>query len=263
MADGQFVVPTSVLLPSGQILDLTRPRSQGVLDAEALAYCRDRGIALAFDPVQIGSVIANCEDDLSAWQQPSDWPQRSDAAGRSPQLPDRIQRLRQRLRLRPWQLRDADAFVDLLDNPAVWRFLPDNYPAPLTRDVALGLIELSNSATHHVVLAIEAGGQVVGQVRLLFEEERDRAAQGEISYWLGEPHWGQGLASDAVALFTFDCFQQRPALESIIARVQNDNRASAKVLEKCGYCLAPRAAAAAVLDYRIDRRAAERAIARS
>lgn len=58
-------------LPDGRTLDLQRPRWQGVLDAEELAYCRAHGIELAYDCAQIGWVPASCVDDTPATPTPA------------------------------------------------------------------------------------------------------------------------------------------------------------------------------------------------
>lgn len=55
-----------VVLPSGRVLDLHRSRWDGVLDREEFTYCRQHGIALAFDCAQTGWVVGTCTDDLES-----------------------------------------------------------------------------------------------------------------------------------------------------------------------------------------------------
>jgi RimJ/RimL family protein N-acetyltransferase len=52
----------------------------------------------------------------------------------------------------------------------------------------------------------------------------------EIGYWLGKPHWGKGIASQALRQFV-DGVQFRP----LHAHVAKHNVASIRVLEKCGF----------------------------
>jgi RimJ/RimL family protein N-acetyltransferase len=52
----------------------------------------------------------------------------------------------------------------------------------------------------------------------------------EIGYWLGREHWGKGLMTDALSLFLAE-LPDRP----LIAHVAPANRASIRVLEKCGF----------------------------
>lgn len=209
---------------SGRAPDLRRPRWSGPLDSAELEYSRRHSIALAYDPVQIGWVLAGSPETADVQGRTTVPPGSADSA------PTRVQ-----CTLRPWRTDDIAAFRALLDNPRVWEFLPEPYPAPLTDEVVRGLIELSNGAEHHEVRAIEVDGEAVGQVRLAFDPGGDDRSEGEISYWLGEPHWGRGIGSQVVSLYTAACFRSRPDLESVVARVHGRNAASARVLEKAGY----------------------------
>ena len=58
----------------------------------------------------------------------------------------------------------------------------------------------------------------------------------EIGYWLGEPHWGKGIATKAVEAFTEFAFSNFE-IERVQAIVYEWNSASARVLEKAGYAL--------------------------
>ncbi|MCU4651569.1 GNAT family N-acetyltransferase [Roseibacterium sp. SDUM158016] len=218
-------------LPSGRILDTRRPRSAGVLDEEEFAFCKEQGVSLSYDPVQIGWVPATAEDDISGFRRAS-----LPVAPLATRSPGSIE-FGGRYRLRPWSAADVEVFVDLLDNPRVWEFMPEDYPAPLDRDLAAFLIEISNKTDHHEVYAVEVHGEPVGQVRLAFEQAMGDGSEGEISYWLGERHWGNGIAGDLVAFYTDLCFRRRPELRSIVARVHERNAASARVLQKSGYVL--------------------------
>jgi RimJ/RimL family protein N-acetyltransferase len=52
----------------------------------------------------------------------------------------------------------------------------------------------------------------------------------EVTYWIGRPHWGKGIATGALAaLLAID--RSRP----MYGRVASDNVASRRVLEKCGF----------------------------
>ena len=245
--------PAKVVLPSGRVLDLRGPRSKSLLDNEALDYCKAQGIALAYDPVQIGIVPADCEDDiaddLAHTRRGLPVPTTFDA----PKPPGRIAELHQRYRLRRWASTDRETFVALLNDPAVWRYLPEPFPDPLTAETAAGPIELSNTSAHHDVMAIDVDGIVVGQVRLLLDGGGAEANGGEISYWLGKAHWGRGIASDVVELFTYHCFQQRPNLQSIVAHAHKDNHPSARALNKSRYRPVTQADSSGFIRYRIAR----------
>jgi RimJ/RimL family protein N-acetyltransferase len=57
-----------------------------------------------------------------------------------------------------------------------------------------------------------------------------RDGHREVGYWLGRDFWGQGIASRALAAFLAD-EKTRP----LFAGVAQHNRASVRVLEKCGF----------------------------
>ena len=195
-----------------------RRRSEGVLTQAEIAFCRAHRIALAFDPVQIGWVVANCIDDI-------DENERSLAG---PAFKPRS--LAPTYRFRRWTLEDLPVYRALLNDPAVWAMMYEPYPDPLDEDLARKLIELSNS-DHHEVMAVLRDGEIVGQVRMLF----DGADSAEFSYWFGRAHWGKGLGSAIVAIHSGRTFVQNPGLMSIYAVVHPSHAASRQVLRKAGY----------------------------
>ena len=56
----------------------------------------------------------------------------------------------------------------------------------------------------------------------------------EIGYWLAKEEWGKGIMTDVVETVSQYGFQDL-GLHRIEARVFESNKASARVLEKCGY----------------------------
>ena len=135
--------------------------------------------------------------------------------------------------LRAWSEQDLDRYVHLLDNPEVWKYLPEEYPSPLTRENAQILIDISNSLAQHQVFAIEQAGEIVGQVRMLFSA--DGGTDCEISYWLGQAYWGKGIISKIIPLYTARTFKEFPDIKSIFAKVAVGNDGSARALLKAGY----------------------------
>jgi RimJ/RimL family protein N-acetyltransferase len=69
-------------------------------------------------------------------------------------------------------------------------------------------------------------GQVVGSV----SSYEETAGHPEVTYWLGKPYWGQGLATAALRAFLVQV-----TVRPIYARAAKDNRGSLRVLEKCGF----------------------------
>lgn len=137
--------------------------------------------------------------------------------------------------LRPWTQHDLDRYVALLDDPEVWRFLPEDYPAPLGRALARDLIALSQNAEHHIVRAIIHAGQPVGQVRLSFVPGDMRREMAEIGYWLGRAYWRHRIATEAVTQFSACAFAMLPQLRAQFARVHPENRGSLRLMARLGF----------------------------
>lgn len=212
----------------GGIIDLERPRSIGVLSDEEVSFCRANDIQLSYDPMQIGWVPATAVDDFNA---EVNMPPRRRAASHSAVAhKPQINALHPQYRMRAWEPYDLEVYKTLLDDPDVWRFMPEDYPDPLTDETAAALIELSNASNHHQVLAVLRDSKTVGQVRLLYDVDDTDAGIAEISYWLGRAYWGKGIGSDVVALFTDRCFADNPGITMLIARVHKENGGSAAVL---------------------------------
>lgn len=72
-------------------------------------------------------------------------------------------------------------------------------------------------------------GQVAGSVASYIDEE---FGQPEITYWIGKEYWGKEVATRALSAF-LDHVTARP----IYGRAAKDNRASIRVMEKCGFTL--------------------------
>ncbi|KAF2964743.1 hypothetical protein GQX73_g8824 [Xylaria multiplex] len=53
-----------------------------------------------------------------------------------------------------------------------------------------------------------------------------------LGYWLGEDHWHQGIATEAVSAFTKWAFDNFDNLLRLEAEVSDGNAAGARVLEK-------------------------------
>jgi len=70
-------------------------------------------------------------------------------------------------------------------------------------------------------------GQVAGHVLSYKDEE---FGGPEVSYWIGKPYWGKGVATRALSAFLLQA-NEHP----LYARVAKDNSGSLRVLEKCGF----------------------------
>jgi RimJ/RimL family protein N-acetyltransferase len=80
-------------------------------------------------------------------------------------------------------------------------------------------------ADESVIRTIIAGGRVAGNIGS-WGPPNERG----VGYWIGREYWGRGVATAALAAF-LSIDTSRP----MIAHVVVDNRASIRVLEKCGF----------------------------
>jgi RimJ/RimL family protein N-acetyltransferase len=133
---------------------------------------------------------------------------------------------------------DRTAIVKHANNPRVARMLSDRFPSPYTEVDAkrwLAFLREEDPLTH---FAIATDEEVIGGVGLEPRKDVYRHSAG-IGYWLGEAHWGRGIATRVVEAMTEWGFREL-GLVRIYASVFESNPASARVLEKAGYVLEAR-----------------------
>lgn len=143
-----------------------------------------------------------------------------------------------RLIFRPWRERDIPALRRLANNRKISRWLKDSFPHPYTVADARAWIRESRQAQTRFALAIEWQKQVIGGIGLHPRADVYRFTW-VLGYWLGEPYWGQGFATEAVQAVTEWGFRKHP-IRRIQAGIFSGNRASMGVLKKCGFTLEAR-----------------------
>lgn len=82
-------------------------------------------------------------------------------------------------------------------------------------------------------LAITVGGDFSGCAGWFYNEEDVL----EIGYWVGRKFWGRGIAGKAVALILDIIRNECPDETEVLAQYMEENPASGRVLEKCGFVL--------------------------
>jgi RimJ/RimL family protein N-acetyltransferase len=125
--------------------------------------------------------------------------------------------LTRRLILRRPEPRDRDAIGRLAANPRVAETIaaaPGEYGG-----ISFALVERD-------------GGAVVGTAGFGPIPERPQAA--EIACWVGEPHWGRGLATEASQALIDHVFADEGVLVLWCSNRPSNTRAR-RVIEKCGF----------------------------
>jgi RimJ/RimL family protein N-acetyltransferase len=128
---------------------------------------------------------------------------------------------------------DAESVVRHANNINVARQLRDRFPHPYTRANASAFLKAATSAPEPSNLAIDVSGEAVGAVGYVPGIDVERFS-AEIGYWLGEPFWGRGIATEALLLVTDHVFDTLNMLR-LFALPFADNAGSIRVLEKAGY----------------------------
>lgn len=151
--------------------------------------------------------------------------------------------------VRSWSTADVDSLVKYANNRNISINLRDRFPHPYTRDIAQAFIRSVRERLPETAFAIAVNGEAVGGIGFVLQDDIERVS-AEIGYWLAEPLWGRGIATDAVRAMTGFAIAQH-ALTRVYARVAEWNTASMRVLEKCGYSLEARLCRSAIKDGRI------------
>lgn len=137
----------------------------------------------------------------------------------------------ERLVLRPPHQDDIPELAELANNRRVAEMLA-RMPYPYTRADAEHFVTGSRSCGQsgcHYAIALAGSGAFIGCAGL------DQCAHGlKLGYWVGEPYWGEGYATE-VAHALVDLAFRVTQIEylNVSCRVIND--ASRRVIHKCGF----------------------------
>jgi RimJ/RimL family protein N-acetyltransferase len=139
-----------------------------------------------------------------------------------------------RLLLRAFVEADTPSLIALAGNYEVAKNTL-NIPHPYTAADAQQWLHLTRQGfeqqrTYAFALELRATGKFIGGIGLTLEPRCHRAEAG---YWLGQPYWGQGLATEALAALLRFGFGELK-LNKIHATHHADNPASGRVMLKNG-----------------------------
>ena len=135
--------------------------------------------------------------------------------------------------VRPWRPSDAESLVRHANNPRVAMQLRDRFPHPYTRADAIGFLKHAGAQQPVTNFAIEVEGAAAGGIGYVPGSDVERFS-AEVGYWLGEPYWGRGIATEALMLVAGRMFADENLLR-VFALPFADNAGSRRVLEKAGY----------------------------
>ena len=137
--------------------------------------------------------------------------------------------------IRKWTTDDIHSLAKYANNINIWNNLRNYFPHPYTEEQAKAWIERVVDEVPIVSLAIDLDGEAIGGIGLILNSDVYMYS-AEIGYWIGEPFWGQGIATEAIRQmidYTFYYFD----IVRIYAEVFENNKASMRALEKNGFYL--------------------------
>ncbi|MBK5195810.1 MAG: GNAT family N-acetyltransferase [Proteiniphilum sp.] len=133
------------------------------------------------------------------------------------------------------ELMDSDIpkLVEHANNKKVFDNVRDAFPHPYTLEAAKSFKAMTDKQEPRNVFAIEYKGEYVGNIGLHLASDVYRKS-AEIGYFIGEPFWNKGIVTRAVRLITEWGFNHLDIVR-IYTGVFEFNKASQRVLEKCGF----------------------------
>ena len=137
--------------------------------------------------------------------------------------------------IRQWEDGDLSNLVLNANNINIWNNLRNYFPHPYTEEAGKEWLSKTIGASPVINLAIALDGEAIGGIGLILNSDV-YLMSAEIGYWLGEPYWGKGIATEAVRQmieYTFYYFD----IIRLYAEVFETNKASMRVLEKNGFYL--------------------------
>jgi RimJ/RimL family protein N-acetyltransferase len=129
---------------------------------------------------------------------------------------------------------DIGSITKYANNFNVSRYMASRMPYPYTEDDAKWWVETGSKEPGRY-MAIDLSGECIGVVGVRFGQF-ELQYSAEIGYWIAEEHWGKGIGTKAVSKMT-DCIFSDKKIVRLSAPVFSPNKASMRVLEKCGYSL--------------------------
>lgn len=139
--------------------------------------------------------------------------------------------------IRQWVAGDACDLAVALNNRNIQDNLRDGLPLPYTEKDAMDYINSVLSAPENTqyAWAIHASGKAIGSIGI-FRNENVHRLTAEMGYYVAEPYWGQGFASNAIKEASDFVFTNTDIVR-VYAEPYAHNIGSCRALEKAGFLL--------------------------
>jgi [ribosomal protein S5]-alanine N-acetyltransferase len=134
-----------------------------------------------------------------------------------------------------WTMDDLPQLVRLANNSRISDWMTDAFPHPYDEEAGKKFITFAGSQEPKRIFKIMVDGQTAGSIGIHPQQDISRR-NAELGYWIAEPFWGKGVATQAVKLVIPVGFSL-PGITRLYARPFSHNPASQRVLEKNGFTL--------------------------
>ncbi len=141
--------------------------------------------------------------------------------------------MQSKVQLRKLEFSDSGAMAQLANNKKIWDNVRDGFGHPDSEKNAEEFIQSQSKSDSEKVFVIDSNGKLCVLIGLILQKDIYRKS-AEIGYWIGEPHWGKGIATNAIELITRYAFDELKLMR-IFAGVFEYNVGSMRVLEKNGF----------------------------
>jgi RimJ/RimL family protein N-acetyltransferase len=139
------------------------------------------------------------------------------------------------IELRKYEINVAERFSFYRNNPNVLSNGYDKTPNPFTLEDAIDFINLQIQKKTPQRFLIFWNNQFAGEIGITIKEDVFRL-NAEIGYFIAEPFWGKGIATEAIRYMTSYAFENFNIIR-IVAGVFEFNKSSMRALEKNNYYL--------------------------
>jgi putative acetyltransferase len=137
-----------------------------------------------------------------------------------------------RLILRPFRMRDLDAFYAYASSPNVG---PNAGWSPhKNRGESIGVLRRFIREEEVWAIILKDGDRLIGSVGLHSDSKRSNHKVKMLGYVVSDKHWGHGYATEAAAEAIRYAFEEM-RVEMVSVYHYDYNEASRRVIEKCGF----------------------------
>ena len=139
--------------------------------------------------------------------------------------------------MRQWQISDAEALKNIINNKKILDNLRNGIPYPYTIENAKEFITQTLNAEKgsQYAWAVLANGKMIGNIGV-FRKDNIHCRTAEIGYYIAEEYWGMGIMTNVLKNVCKFIFENTDIIR-IFAEPFAYNTASCRVLEKTGFAL--------------------------